>query len=325
MLRLGTLELLKPYFQASLSGYTDRAMRLLGKEFGAPLTFTGVMLDKMTLHPSVLKRPDFAAQEDEHPVGAQIMGSSAGLMSRAAKNLEAAGYDLIDLNFACPAPKVLRRERGGYLLNQPELVLEIYRRVREAVRCPVLMKLRIGVDASETARENFRRIYEGACEEGIDALVIHGRTVDQKYKGHADWDTVAEVKRRYPRITVIGSGDLMTAEAAVERLRSSGVDGVAIARGVIGNPWIFRELDCLLAGQPMCEPPSVTEQGEVLLKHFDMVTQLYARRKAFLYFRKFAVRYCRRHPRRKAVQLDLMTAKGEKEVRDKIRQWYGVG
>ena len=206
MLRLGTLELPKPYFQASLSGYTDRAMRLLGKDFGAPLTFTGVMLDKMTLHPSVLKRPGFAAQEDEHPVGAQIMGSSAELMSRAAKNLEAAGYDLIDLNFACPAPKVLRRERGGYLLNQPELVLEIYRQVREAVRCPVLMKLRIGGDGSEAARENFRRIYEGACEEGIDALVIHGRTVDQKYKGHADWDMVAEVKRRYPRITVIEIG-----------------------------------------------------------------------------------------------------------------------
>ena len=158
MLKIGNVTLDVPFFQAPLSGYSDYPMRKMARDFGAPLTFSGVMLAKSAANPKVLAKAVFRPGEDEHPIGAQILGAEPEVMAAAAKALVGVGYDLIDLNFACPAPKVLRRHRGGYLLNEPEKVIQIYRCVRSAVSCPVIMKLRIGFDSSEASRENFHQI-----------------------------------------------------------------------------------------------------------------------------------------------------------------------
>jgi nifR3 family TIM-barrel protein len=324
MLQLGDLHLDVPFFQASLSGYSDRAMRLIARNHGAPLTFAGVMLAKIAMHPRVFRKPAFAVQNDEHPIGAQLLGSEPDMMVKAAQELTKIGYDLIDLNFACPAPKVLRRRRGGEMLNEPDAVIEIYRRVREAVTCPVLMKLRIGFDDSASSRDNFWKICEQADKDGIDALIIHGRTVAQKFTGRADWDILSAVKRRFPRTTVIGSGDVFTPEAISERLSSDGVDGLAVARGAVGNPWIFRDARALLEGKSKPPPPSIAEQGQVILTHFDLVNQLYDRTKSINYFRKFSVGYAKHHPERKAVQRALTTARNHSEFFAVVREWYGV-
>jgi tRNA-dihydrouridine synthase len=122
-LKLGQLELDVPFFQASLSGYTDRPMRLLALEHGSPLTFAGVMLAKTLLNPVVLRHPNFRVTDEEHPIGAQILGEDPKVMAEAAKGLVGLGYDVMDLNFACPAPKVLRRERGGHLEKNPDVSL----------------------------------------------------------------------------------------------------------------------------------------------------------------------------------------------------------
>ena len=324
MLKLGDISLDMPFFQAPLSGYSDYPMRRLAREYGAPLTFTGVMLDKIALHPKAVKKLKFNPGDDEHPVGAQLLGSDPETMARAAAGFESIGYDLIDLNFACPAPKVIRRRRGGYLLNMPDTIIQIYRRVREAVKCPVTMKLRIGMGHKGELRDNFWKVCEQASDEGIDALAIHGRTVNKKYRGTADWDIITEVKQRFPQTTVIGSGDLFDAETAVERYKSSGIDGVIIARGAIGNPWIFRDIRALIEGKPTLPEPSITEQGQVMLQHFEMVLQRQKMIKAVRYFRKFTVRYCRRHPQRKKVQMALMAAQNKDQVFAEIKKWYEV-
>ncbi|MFA5865550.1 MAG: tRNA-dihydrouridine synthase [Phycisphaerae bacterium] len=324
MLQIGKINLDVPFFQASLSGYSDRPMRVLAKEHGAPLTFAGVMLSTIIRHPRVLKHPNFAVKDDEHPIGAQILGNDPETMVAAAKGLVGIGYDLIDLNFACPAPKVLRRQRGGFMLNNPDLVLEIYQLVREAVQCPVLMKLRIGYDDSKESLENFWEITERAAGEGIDALIIHGRVVKQKYRGKADWEILTEVKRRFPNTTIIGSGDIFTAESVVRRLAGSGIDAVTIARGAVGNPWIFTETKALLEGRPKPPPPSLREQGETVLRHFLMVLDQYKRRKGIAYFRKFSVGYCKRHPLRRKAQMALMAGKDEATVVEAIREWYRI-
>ena len=134
MLKIGNINLSVPFVQAPLSGYSDYAMRRLGLDFGVPMTFSGVMLAKSAAHPKLLRNPLFRPHDDEHPVGAQILSNDPATMAKAARALEGAGYDVIDLNFACPAPKVLRSRRGGYLLKEPETVIEIYRRVRDAVK-----------------------------------------------------------------------------------------------------------------------------------------------------------------------------------------------
>ena len=324
MLKIGDITCDVPFFQASLSGYSDRAMRVIAKRYGAPLTLTGVMLDKLAIHPKAVKKMRFQPGEDEHPVGAQILGANPDTMAAAAAKFESIGYDLIDLNFACPAPKVLRRGRGGALLTKPELVNRIFRKVRDAVKCPVMMKLRVGFDGSEASREDFWRICEESAKEGADALVIHGRTVVQKYRKTANWDVASQVKQRFPDTTILGSGDLLDAETVAQRIKTSGLDGVIIARGAIGNPWIFSEARALLEGKPKPPAPDITEQGRVLLDHFKMVAEIRPAIKAIRFFRKFAVGYCKRHPQRKKVQMDIMAAKTYEQMIDAIKQWYGI-
>ncbi|OHB74015.1 MAG: hypothetical protein A2Z25_23880, partial [Planctomycetes bacterium RBG_16_55_9] len=251
MLTLGNIALRVPFVQAPLSGYSDYAMRRLALDFGAPLTFSGVILAKSAVHLRLSRESAFLPHDDEHPIGAQILGNDPATMAAGAKALQNAGYDLVDLNFACPAPKVLRRERGGYLLNRPETVMEIYRRVREAVTCPVTMKLRTGYDSSEPSYDNFYRIVSEASQQDVDALIIHARTVVRKFAGDVDWNLLAEIKHHFPKTTLIGSGDLFEPQTTIERLKTAKLDGVLIARGAIGNPWLYKSLHAVLNGEPV--------------------------------------------------------------------------
>jgi len=322
MLKIGSLILEAPFIQAPLSGYSDYAMRRLGLDFGVPLTFSGVMLAKSAAHPKLLTKPAFKPYDDEHPVGAQILGDDPATMAKAAKALEGAGYDLIDLNFACPAPKVLRRQRGGYLLKETETVMEIYSRVRDAVTCPVTMKLRTGFDSSRESYDNFHQIVAEACRQKVDALTIHGRSVVQKFAGAVDWDLIAEIKHRFEGTTIIGSGDLFEAQTTIQRLKETKIDGVLIARGAIGNPWIYQSLNAVWAGKPAPNNPSLAEQAQVMRKHFEMICRLYDPIKAVRYFRKFLVRYCKFHPKRKHAQKALLAADDEENLLVEIKRWY---
>ncbi len=311
--------------QAPLSGYSDYAMRRLALDFGAPLTFSGVMLAKSAAHPKVLRKLAFRPHDDEHPVGAQILGADPETMAKAARALQDVGYDIIDLNFACPAPKVLRRRRGGYLLKEPETVMQIYDRVREAVTCPVTMKLRTGFDSSRQSCDNFHRIVAEASERNVDALTIHGRTVVQRFTGDADWNILAEIKNRLPKTTIIGSGDLFDPQTIVHRLKTANIDGVSIARGAVGNPWIYQGLNAILKGEPAPPEPSLTEQAEVILQHFKGICRLRESIRTIGYFRKFLIQYCRLHPKRKQAQKALVAAKSQAELLIAVEKWYGNG
>jgi len=323
-LKLGSLALDAPFFQASLSGYSDYPMRMFARRYGCPFVLADVMLDKSVARPDILAKSCFRAGDDEHPVGAQILGKTPETMAEAARALVGAGYDVIDVNCACPAPKVMRRGRGGALLENPDAAIEVLKAVRGAVLCPVMMKLRIGTNHAEWARENFWEIVERAIEQGVDAMVIHGRTVSERYRGKADWETLAEVKRRFPAATIIGSGDVFDAQASIDLLKRTGLDGFVVARGAIGNPWIFRDLRCLWEGRGVLPPPGLQEQRGVLLEHLARVVDGYPEHRAVGYFRKFLVYYVRRHPKRKQVVQSLLMAKTRKEVEAVIDEWYSA-
>lgn len=317
MLKIGNITLDVPYFQAALSGYSDSAMRAIARDCGAPLVFAGAMLAKSVIHPKVFNKPSFKPGVDEHPIGAQLLGEDAEIMAKAAKVVWKAGYDLIDLNFACPAPKVIRRKRGGFLLNEPDKAIEIYNAVREAVDCPVTIKLRTSFN--NESHDNFWDICSKAVAGGVAALIVHPRAVCQRFTGKADWQFLSEVKKRFPRTIIFGSGDLFSADVIRNNIESTGVDGAVIARGAIGNPWIFsqlREGDDFVA-------PTLQQQRQVILKHFSLVCKLYEHKKAVRYFRKFSAAYCRLHPSRKKAQKALFTAKTIDEFVAAVEQWYG--
>jgi len=321
-LKLGSLALDVPFFQASLSGYSNYAMRSLARLFGCPFIMADMMLAKSAAHPRVLRKAIFRPGSDEHPIGAQILGNKPAIMAKAARDLVAVGYDVIDLNFACPAPKVLRRGRGGALLNDPDTVIDILKAVRDAVAVPVLMKLRIGVNHKPESLENFWQIVSRSVEHGVDALVIHGRTVGERYRSKADWDLPAAAKSRFPGATIIGSGDIFDAASTVDLMKRTGLDGFIVARGAIGNPWIYRDLRYIWENRPLPEPPDMSEQRQVIREHFELILRDYPEKKAVGIFRKFAVRYACRHPRRKPVLLSFMGAQTRADVENVINTWF---
>ncbi len=321
-LRIGTLELEVPFFQASLSGYTDYPMRMFARRYGCPFAIADVMLAKSVARPEVLAKACFQPGENEHPVGAQILGKTPAMMARAAKSLVAVGYDVVDVNCACPAPKVVRRGRGGAMLNDPDAVIDVLKAVRDSVQCPVMVKLRIGTDYSPCAQDNFWEIVSRAIDVGINAMVIHGRTVSERYRGKANWDILAAVKRRFPAATIIGSGDVFDARASIDLLKRTGLDGFVVARGAISNPWIFRDLRCIWEGREIPPGPDLAELRSIMLEHLDRVATGHAEHQAIGYFRKFIVGYAKRHPKRKHVLQTLLKAKTRKEVEEGIDAWY---
>jgi nifR3 family TIM-barrel protein len=323
---IGPVRLASPVVQAALSGYSDRAMRVLARRHGAAYSLGEVLLDQFVAAVGTNRRnlARIAVAAEEHPVGGQLMGANPDDFPPAARRLVAEGYDVIDINFGCPVKKVLGRCRGGYLLSQPATALEIVARVRDAVpaHVPVTLKMRRGLDNSRESLDNFWTIFDGAYAHGAAAITVHGRTVEQKYVGPSDWEFLATVKRHAGEKIVIGSGDLFSAAACVAMLERTRVDGVSVARGAIGNPWIFRQTLALLAGEPPLPPPTIHEQREALREHWQLAVELHGEDVAGRTMRKFAIKYARVHPEHLPVRDAFIGVKVNADWQDVLDRFY---
>lgn len=324
MLRIGKFQFDFPVVQAALSGYSDAPMRRLARRFGAPYTLHEVVLDKLVVQPGKLQREILDLHPEDHPVAGQLMGSGPDQFAEAAVMMARAGFDVIDINFGCPVNKVLGRCRGGYLLSDPPTAIEILKAVRGAVpkETPVSVKMRRGMDDAPQSERDFFRIFDTAMELGLDAVTLHGRTVRQKYVGPSRWEFLTRVKKYAGSRTIIGSGDLFTAEDVIRMMEETGVDGVTVARGCIGNPWIFREARELLAGRPLPEPPSVIEQGAVIAEHFGYAVEQYGEFVAAKTMRKFGIKYSELHPMGTPVRDAFVRAGGAAEFHAALDRWY---
>lgn len=325
-LKLGSIELDFPVVQAALSGYSDWPMRLIARRMGASYTLCEVMLDKflIELKDRHRTRRFLWVSDDEHPVGGQLMGANPEDFGPAAIKLVEAGFDVIDINFGCPVKKVLGRCRGGFLLSTPETALEIVSRVREAVppNIPVTLKMRRALNDEPESRDNFYQIFDGAYARGAAAITVHGRTVEQRYNGPSNWDILREIKQHAGDRVVLGSGDLFTAEACLDMMRVTGVNGVTAARGAIGNPWIFREARALAAGLPLPAPPTLHEQRDMLREHFHLALQVYDEKKTSIMLRKFGIKYSELHPNFLDVREDFVRVSSLAEWEATLSKWY---
>ncbi len=308
-LRIGRLKIGFPFVLAPLAGYTDVAYRLLCRGHSAEYAATGVMLDRLLLQDTKLRREIIKTDPADHPVAGQIMGSEPDVMARAAAVLVETGFDVVDLNFACPVRKVLARRRGGFLMQDPVRALAIVKEVIAAVPgVPVTVKLRRAFKEEDPDNAAFWAIAEGCFRLGVSAVCVHARSVECKYTGRADHAFLADVKKAFPTETIIGSGDALTAELAFNMPAATGVDGVSIARGVIGNPWIFDELRTLAAGGKP-QPPALDEQRRVLLEHYELERKFFGDDKAWRRMRNFGIMYARRHPHPREVRMAFVPVK----------------
>lgn len=323
-LRIGPVEPGFPVVQAALSGYSDLAMRVVARRLGASYALCEVLLDRLILHGGKQTRRHARISPDEHPVGGQLMGSDPLEFGPAALELSRAGFDVIDINFGCPVKKVLGRCRGGFLLGDPTTALEIVSRVREAVppQVPVTLKMRRGLDDSPRSRDNFFAIFDGAFARGAAAITVHGRTVAQRYVGPSRWEFLAEVKRHAGTRVVLGSGDLFTAADCLAMLRQTGVDGVTVARGAIGNPWIFAQARALAAGLPLPQPPTLHAQREVIREHYRLAEEVHGPEVGGRQMRKFGIKYARLHPRSREVRDAFVAVKRPHEWAAVLDRWY---
>ena len=325
-LRIGPIEVGFPCVQAALSGYSDWPMRLLAREHGASYTLCEVMLDQflVSFRDRSKNRHFLYNTPDEQPVAGQLMGAEPVQFAAGARRLVEAGFAVIDINFGCPVKKVLGRCRGGFHLSQPQVALDIVRRTRDAVpaHIPITVKMRRGLDDSELSRGRFFEILGGAFEAGVAAVTVHGRTVVQRYNGPSRWEFLAEVKRAFPDRTILGSGDLFSAADCLRMLQQTGIDGVTIARGAIGNPWIFQQARALAAGLPLPPPPSLHAQRAVMQRHWQLAESLYGTERTPTLMRKFGIKYSTSHPRHIEVRPHFARLRSREQWQAVLDQWY---
>lgn len=301
-------------------------MRVIAREHGASYTLCEVMLDQFLVNfRDRAKNKHFLHNtEDEKPVAGQLMGAEPEQFSLGAKKLAEAGFDVVDINFGCPVKKVLGRCRGGFHLSQPKVALEIIKRTRDAVPdpIPVSVKMRRGIDDSQESRDHFFEILEGAFDSGLSAATVHGRTVEQRYKGPSRWAFLKELKQAFPNRTILGSGDLFSAEDCFRMMEETGVDGVTVARGAIGNPWIFQQARAVAAGHALPPPPTVLEQRKVLERHWELATEIYGDKRTGQMLRKFGIKYSASHPNYDQVRPAFTRIRTLDDWTAALDEWY---
>jgi len=187
---------------------------------------------------------------------------------------------------------------------------------------PVTVKMRRGIDDSAESRDKFFQILEAAFREGVAAITVHGRTVKQRYVGPSRWEFLKEVKKFAGTGVILGSGDLFSAQDCLDMMTQTGVDGVTVARGAIGNPWIFSQARALAAGQPLPPPPSLFEQRTVIRDHYRLAEQLYETRRCGQMMRKFGIKYAALHPEHERVRAEFAKSSSRETWEAVLACWY---
>ena len=329
-----------PFFQAGLAGYSDAPMRLVARRHGCPFCVTEALLDRVLVNggrgrtredPDLLEAScgtgdlagNRAAGLHDHPIAGQVIGTFPEEMAEGAAVLASFGYEAIDVNLACPVKKIRKRNRGGHFLANPAEAIAVLAAVRESVPAsiPTTVKMRRGWDDTPEMEANFHRIFDAAFEIGYAWATVHCRTVEQRYHGPGRWEFLTDLVRRHPDRLIFGSGDVWTARDIFAMIETTGVQAVSVARGAIGNPWIFRQARQIMAGDEPT-PPTLAEQRRVLLDHVDLAATLHGERPASRMMRKFGIKFSAHHPDADAVKSAFVTCRSLAEWQAVIERHY---
>ncbi|HHV63720.1 MAG TPA: tRNA dihydrouridine synthase DusB [Peptococcaceae bacterium] len=266
-MKLGEFELTKPVFMAPMAGITDKAFREIIRLVGGKYTFTEMISDKALIYNNskTIKMLDLSGED--RPRIVQLFGSEPEVMAEAARIAVTYGADVIDINMGCPTPKIVKNKEGAALLKNIPLAVEIAAKVVKAVDVPVTAKLRLGWDSDSIVAPDLAARLEAV---GISMLTLHARTREQYYSGQADWSWIRRIKEQI-KIPVIGNGDIQTPFDALKMLQETGCDGVMIARGALGNPWLIGKTQHFLETGEIWPEPDAIEKLAIVLKHLEKV------------------------------------------------------
>jgi tRNA-dihydrouridine synthase B len=287
-LRIGPYTLASPFVLAPMAGVTDAPFRRICRRFGAGMTTSEMTTADTSLWQTPKSRFRLDLDLDAEPVAVQIAGSEPDQLAGAAIACVERGAQIIDINMGCPAKKVCKKLAGSALLQDEKLVAEILQAVVAAVTVPVTLKIRTGWDPDHRNAVNIARIAE---DSGIQSLAVHGRTRACRYKGEAEFETIARVKDAI-EIPVIANGDITTLAKSLEVMRVTNCDGLMIGRGAQGRPWIFRELGQLLSSYPQKPQLDKNELRDIMLDHLGELHRFYGELTGVRVARKHLTWYC---------------------------------
>ncbi len=311
-LKIGSFEPSNPFVLAPLAGISDAVMRRLCEEMGAALTTTEMVSAKGLYYQDRNTAKLLYIPDEAGPTAIQIFGSEPEVMAYAASKLNDLKNVTLDINMGCPVPKVVRNGDGSALLTKPDLVYDVVRACVDSSTKPVTVKIRKGFDDKSVNAIEIAKAIESA---GASALCIHGRTREQYYSGKADWDIIRAVREEID-IPLIGNGDVLSAEDGIRMLEETGCDMVMVARGALGNPWIFRELLALWKYGEKVDKPSDKDRIQMLIKHLDGLIDLKGERNAVMELRKHVVWYTKGMRGAAALRRKVNTVNTAKEMKE---------
>ena len=301
-LKIGSIAIWPPLILAPMSGVTNRTMRALYRPFGLGLTVTEFVSANALKYGSRRTMEMIDQHGVEKPVSTQLWGDDPQTMALAAKVVRECGADIVDINFGCPAPKVTKTNGGSACLRDPDRCEAIMRAVVAAVDCPVTMKMRLGWNESQLVYVEVARRAQAA---GVRAVTLHARTAKQFYKGQADWEHIARLKRSI-EIPVIGNGDLDDPHDALERMRASGVDGIMLGRATLGNPWLISQIRDLMEGRTARPLPGARDRLRFCITHYRTMLAELGEERAVPQMRKHVALYLKGIPGAAALRERLM-------------------
>ncbi|MFA5200104.1 MAG: tRNA dihydrouridine synthase DusB [Candidatus Omnitrophota bacterium] len=316
MLEIGKLKLQSNLIMSPMAGITDLPFRMLCRKFAAELAFVEMINCRSISHKSRRTKQMLSTLPEDRPLGVQILGCEEQYILKSLEVLRNYKFDILDFNAACPAKKVARRGEGASLLREPKKLKKILKLIVKNTWLPVSIKMRIGWDKDSV---NAKDIALLAQDCGVNAIFIHGRTKTQEYSGTVDYDVIRQVKKAI-KIPLIASGDILSVKLAKKMLDETGCDGLAVARGSLGNPWIFREIREYLKTGKVIARPAKNEIAKVMLEHLNSSIDFYGPKNGVIIFRKFYSWYTKglskvRHLREKSSRV-----RTRQEIAQIIRQ-----
>ncbi len=316
-LKIGSVALKNRVALAPMAGVTDLPFRLLCREQGCGLVCTEMVSAKALLYKNRNTKPILETGPGEDPVAVQLFGSDPDIMSEMALQLEEGPYALIDVNMGCPVPKIVNNGEGSALMRNPRLAGQILTAMVKKLHKPVTVKFRKGFDEKSVNAVEFAKMAE-SC--GVAAVAVHGRTREQYYSGRADWDIIRRVKEAVS-IPVWGNGDIFTPQDAGRMMEETGCDGVMIARGARGNPWIFRRVAHYLETGEILPPPDAAELKRVILRHIRLQEEYRGDRIAAREMRKHVAWYTAGYPHSSALRGEINRTESVEELVKLIEDW----